>query len=48
MSSLPLQLSRISVEMLDQLVSDRDPQELSHSDELFVDLKKRHLAVDPY
>jgi len=35
------QPSRISDEMLDQLIGDRDPQELFHSEELFVDLKRR-------
>ena len=41
MSSSPQQPSRISDEMLNQRIGDRDPQELFHSDELFVDLKRR-------
>ncbi len=35
------QPSRISDEMLDQLIGDRDPQELFHSCELFDELKRR-------
>ena len=33
--------SRISDEMLDQLIGDRAPQELFHSGELFDDLKRQ-------
>ena len=35
------QPSRISDEMLDQLIGDHDPQELFHTGELFDDLKRR-------
>ncbi len=35
------QTSRIADEMLDQLIGDRDPQELFHTGELFDDLKRR-------
>ncbi len=41
MNSSLQQLSRISDEILDQLIGDRNPPELFHCDELFVDLKRR-------
>ena len=41
MSSSNEQPSRISDELLDQLIGDSDPQELFHSGELFDDLKRR-------
>ena len=41
MSSSNEQPSRISDEMLDQLIGDRDPQGLFHSGELFDNLKRR-------
>ncbi|MYD44102.1 MAG: hypothetical protein F4W90_09465 [Gammaproteobacteria bacterium] len=41
MNSSNEQPSRISDELLDQLIGDRDPQELFHSGELLDDLKRR-------
>ncbi len=35
------QPSRISDEMLDQLIGDRDPQQLFHTGELFDELQRR-------